>query len=122
MERLIFDLRTILARARPWCLRAASVLRIVALAVSARALLKFDLIGIAIALWLCISAGGLWWRRVWAWRLALLGDVVIVVGGAVMLVESGDLQLFGAIAAVAAADTVLQGLGQAALAVPPPPQ
>jgi hypothetical protein len=65
----------------------------------------------------------MWRRRIWAWRVALLGDIVIVVGGAVLLLESGDLQLFTTIAAVAVVDVVLLGLGQSALdfALPPAP-
>jgi hypothetical protein len=123
MERLFMDLRTALARLRPWCLRADGLLRIAILAISARMLLGGGALGIAIGIWLCLSAVGMWRRRIWAWRVALLGDIVIVVGGAVLLLESGDLQLFTTIAAGAVVDVVLLGLGQSALdfALPPAP-
>jgi hypothetical protein len=121
MERLVMDLRTALARVRPWCLRVDALLRVGALAVSARMLISGGWIGAAVGLWLTLSAVGLWWRRVWAWQVSLLGDIAIVVGGAMMLVESENLQLFGTIAGIAVVDVVLLGLGQSALETPAPP-
>ena len=117
------DIRTVFTRLRPWCLRAAGLLRVSVFAVTARVLFPWGAIGIAIGIWLCLSAVGLWRRRLWAWRVALLGDIAIVVSAAVMLVEAGDLQLFSTISAVAIVDVVLLGLGQTALefALPPPP-
>ena len=121
MERLIMDLRAVLVRIRPWCLRVDTLLRVAVLAVSARMLVTGGGLGIAIGLWLCLSAVGLWRRRLWAWRVALLGDVAIVVGGAMVLLEAADLQMFSSIAATAVVDVVLLGLGQAALDMSLPP-
>ena len=117
------DIRTAFTRIRPWCLKAAALLRICVFAVTARVLLPWGAVGIGIAIWLGLSAVGLWRRRLWAWRVALLGDIAIVMTAAVLLLEAGDLQLFSTIAAVAIVDVVLLGLGQAALefTLPPPP-
>jgi hypothetical protein len=115
MERFITDLFAIYVRARPWFLRAAALLRIAALAVWGRLLLGGGGVGIAIGVWLVVCAVGLWWRRTLLWRLALLGDIAVVIGGAVKLLDAGDLQLFAYIAGAAAIEVVLLSLGQPAL-------
>lgn len=117
------DLRALFARIRPWCLRAAGLLRAGALVVAAPLLLHDGAIAVVIAVWLLVSAIGLWWRRIWTWRLALIGDTVLVVAAALKLLESGNLQLFTYIAAATVADVVLLSFGQAALdpGGPPPP-
>jgi hypothetical protein len=123
MERLVMDLRAALERVRPWALRADGALRVVALALAARMLINSGAVGILIGIWLALCAVGVFWRRVWAWRVSLLGDIAIVVGCAMTMVESDNIQLFSTIAGVAVADVVLLGLGQSALEVPqlPPP-
>ena len=118
----MMDLRAAIVRIRPWCLRAAALLRLGVLAVSGPALVREGALGISIAVWLCVSAVGLWWRRVLFWRGALLVDIAIVVGGAIVLLEASDLQLFSTIAATVVIDVALLGFGQAALELPPPPQ
>src|SRR5881394_719773 len=115
MERLVMDLRALFTRLRPWCLRGAAVLRAGALVVAAPLLLHDGVIAVLIGLWLLISAVGLWWRRIWTWRIALIGDTVLVVGAAVRLLESGDLQLFSYIAGATVIDVVLLSFGQAGL-------
>lgn len=115
------DLRTAFTRLRPWCLKAAALLHVCVFAVSARVLFPWGPVGIAIGVWLCLSAVGLWRRRLWAWRVALLGNIAIVVSAAVILLETGGLQLFSTISAVAIVDVILLGLGQSALEFTLPP-
>src|SRR5262249_33985772 len=115
MERLVMDLLALFARIRPWCLRAAAPLPAAAPAVPPPLLLHAGAIAVLVAGWLLISAVGLWWRRIWTWRLALIGDTVLIVVAALRLQESGDLQLFTYIAAATVADVVLLSFGQAAL-------
>ena len=117
------DLRAALERVRPWALRADAVLRVGVLAVAARMLVNDGAVGILIGIWLALSAVGVFWRRVWAWRVSLLGDIAIVVGCAMTMLESDNLQMFSTIAGTAVVDVVLLGLGQSALEIPqfPPP-
>jgi hypothetical protein len=114
-ERPPADIRALMIRLRPLFLRAAVILRVGALVVASRLLLDGDVLGIVIAVWLAGTAIGLFWRRIWTWRLALIGDVVMVVAGALTLLEAGDLRLFSYIAGAAVIDVVLLGVGQAAL-------
>jgi hypothetical protein len=102
-------------RSRPLFLRAASLLRVGALLVSARLLHEGGALGVTIGVWLAGSAIGLWWRRIWPWRLALWGDVVLVVAGALTLLDAGDLRLFSYIAGAVVLDVILLGVGQAGL-------
>jgi hypothetical protein len=115
MERLITDLRAALPRIRPWVLRAAAILRAGALVTSARLLSHAGAVGLVIAVWLAVTGAGLWRRRIWPWRAALLGDIALVLGMAFALLETADLQLFTVIASAAVADILLLSFGQLAL-------
>jgi hypothetical protein len=106
-------------RIGPWFLRAAALLRVAALGVSGLALYNAGGAGIALAAVLALSAVGLWFRRVWPWRMAVVVDIALVIFFAIALIDEGDLRLFAWIAAAVIADVVLLVLGQAALARPP---
>lgn len=115
MDPQLGQLRAFFVRLRPWFLRAAALLRLVALAVAMPLLLHGGWLAILIALWLVGCAAGLWRRMIWPWRLALIGDIALVIGAAVKLMDAGNLHLFEYIAGAAAAEVVLLSLGQAAL-------
>lgn len=111
-----------LDRVRRWCLRTAAVSRLVVLAMTGVSLWRSGGAGVALVCTLIVSAIGIWFRRPWPWRAALLTDIVVVVFFAVKLIDSNDLQLFCTISGAAVLDVVLLGAGQGALARPQPPQ
>jgi hypothetical protein len=103
----------------PWFLRAAALLRVAALGVAGLALYNAGAAGITLAAVLALSAVGLWFRRVWPWRVAVVVDIALVIFFAIALIDTGDLRLFSWIAAAVTVDVGLLGLGQAARARPP---
>ena len=118
-------LTAVLLRVRPWCLRAAALLRLAAVAVAVPTLMRGGVGALLLALFAAACAMGLWRRMIWPWRLALAGDVVLLIVGAVILLQSEDLALFGYIAGGVTLDVILLSVGQAALdpgvTMPPTP-
>jgi hypothetical protein len=115
------ELRVRVEKIGPWFLRAAALLRVVVLAVSGFALYQAGGAGLALASVLALSAVGVWFRRVWPWRAAVVLDIAAVIFFAAALIDSGEtssLRLFAYIAGTVTADIVLLGLGEAALARP----
>jgi hypothetical protein len=116
------DLRTTFGQMRPWLLRVAALLRVVVIFVAGGHLVHAGWPGMTVLALFGICALGLWRRRIWPWRIALLVDIALVVYYAVKLIDTGDIQLFSYISATAVFDIVLLGLGQETLIRPGPPQ